>query len=90
MRLLVNETQFSIVSEILISASKEIERLNEPLLLLCLPTLSSSFSMAAIESSLVDNGITYRRKFSIEGPGNLPLLEAFENTKLISKSVFSG
>ena len=65
MRLLVNETQFSIVSEILISASKEIERLNEPLLLLCLPTLSSSFSMAAIESSLVDNGITYRRKLSL-------------------------
>ena len=84
MRLLVNETQFSIVSEILISASKEIERLNEPLLLLCLPTLSSSFSMAAIESSLVDNGITYRRKFSIEGPGNLPWIKIIDDDSEIT------
>ena len=57
MRHLVHEAQYSSVSDILISASKEIERLNEPLLLLCQPTLSSSLSMAVIESSLVDNGI---------------------------------
>ena len=79
MRLLVNETQFSSVSEILLSASKEIERLNEPLLLLCLPTLSSSFSMAAIESSLVDNGITYRRKFSIENSDNSPSIKIIDD-----------
>lgn len=68
MRHLVHEAQYSSVSDILISASKEIERLNEPLLLLCQPTLSSSLSMAVIESSLVDNGIAYRRKFSIDEP----------------------
>ena len=68
MRHLVHEAQYSSVSDILISASKEIERLNEPVLLLCQPTLSSSLSMAVIESSLVDNGIAYRRKFSIDEP----------------------
>ena len=79
MRLLVDEVQFSLVSEILSSASKEIGRLNEPLLLLCLPTLSSSFSMAAIESSLVDNGVSYRRKFSIEEPDNLPWIKIIDD-----------
>ena len=79
MRLLVDETQFSLVSEILSSASKEIGRLNQPLLLLCLPTLSSSFSMAAIESSLVDNGVTYRRKFSIEEPDNSPWIKIIDD-----------
>jgi len=54
------------------------------LLLLCLPTLSSSFSMAAIESSLVDKGITYRRKFSIEGPGNLPWIKIIDDDSEIT------
>ena len=84
MRLLVEETQFSLVSEILYSASKEISRLNEPLLLLCLPTLSSSFSMAAIESSLVDNGVTYRRKFTIEAPENLPWIKIIDDNSEIT------
>ena len=84
MRLLVDEAQFSSVSEILSSASKEIGRLNEPLLLLCLPTLSSSFSMAAIESCLVDNGVTYRRKFSIDGPDNLPWIRIIDDNSEIT------
>tara|TARA_B100000900_G_scaffold414061_1_gene439612 strand:- start:1897 stop:2751 length:855 start_codon:yes stop_codon:yes gene_type:complete len=78
MRLLVNEIQFSPVAEILLSASKEISRLNEPLLLLCLPTLSSSFSMAVLESSLVDNGITYRRRFSTDNPDKLPCIKIID------------
>lgn len=64
MRMLVDEIQFSSVSEILIAASEEIKRLNEPIFLLCEPNLLSALSISAIESSLIDNGISYRRKLN--------------------------
>jgi|TARA_B100001113_G_scaffold180577_1_gene147825 hypothetical protein len=35
--------------------------------------------MAAIESSLVDNGITYRRKFSIENSDNSPSIKIIDD-----------
>jgi hypothetical protein len=68
MRMLVEETPYSIISEVLVSASLEINRLNDSLLLLCEPTLLGSLSIAAIESSLIDNGMSYRRKFNIIEP----------------------
>mgnify|MGYP000199533990 FL=1 len=58
MRVLVDEIQYSDVSETLVAASLEINRLRDSVLLLCEPTLIGSLSIAVIESSLVDNGIS--------------------------------
>ncbi len=68
MRRLVDEIQFRNISETLVTASQEINRLRDSILLLCEPTLSGALSIAAIESSLIDNGQSYRRKFSTVEP----------------------
>ena len=86
MRVLVDENQFSDVSETLVAASLEINRLSDSLLLLCEPTLIGSLSIVAIEASLVDNGISYRRKFSGTEPQNSPWIKIVDddssNTKM--------
>ena len=68
MKHLVDEIQFSSVSEVLVASSVEIKRLKEPIFLLCEPNLLGSLSISAIESSLIDSGISYRRKFSLTDP----------------------
>ena len=86
MRVLVDENQFSDVSETLVAASLEINRLSDSLLLLCEPTLIGSLSIVAIEASLVDNGISYRRKFSGTESQNSPWIKIIDddssNTKM--------
>ena len=79
MRVLVDEIQYSDVSETLVAASLEINRLSDSVLLLCEPTLIGSLSIAAIESSLVDNGISYRRKFSHNEPVNSPWIKIIDD-----------
>ena len=46
MRLLVDEIQFSVVSDVLVTASSEINRLKDPVLLLCEPTILGSLSIS--------------------------------------------
>jgi|TARA_B100001996_G_scaffold330408_2_gene278564 hypothetical protein len=70
MRRLVDEIQYTSISETLVTASQEINRLSDSVLLLCEPTLLGALSIAAIESSLIDNGQSYRRKLSTTEPDN--------------------
>ncbi|DAC61199.1 MAG: hypothetical protein P8Q96_04535 [Candidatus Thalassarchaeaceae archaeon] len=79
MRLLVDEIQFSVVSDVLVTASSEINRLKDPVLLLCEPTILGSLSISVIESSLIDNGISYRRKFNTKEPKNGPWIKIIDD-----------
>ena len=79
MRLLVNEIQFSVVSDILVTASSVVNRLNDPVLLLCEPTILGALSISVIESSLIDNGVSYRRKFNTNEPKNGPWIKIIDD-----------
>ena len=85
MRQLVEEIQFASVSEVLVAASTEIKRLNEPIFLLCEPNLLGSLSISVIESSLIDNGISYRRKFSIIEPKEGSWIKIINDDSSITK-----
>ena len=68
MRLLIEHPLFSSVRDFIEHSATEITRSPRPVLIVSKPSLNGSLSVAPIEAALLDEGIPYRRRFSISAP----------------------